>query len=228
MKVPVRLAAGLGAAAARLGAATWRCRRIHPDDGGPRATDGRLAPAVYALWHEHLLPLAVHYRARDVVVLVSLHRDGEALARVLEGMGYATARGSSSRGGGAGLRALAAAGRERRPIALAPDGPRGPRRRCKPGVVQAAAATGLPIVPVAAAATRGWRLPSWDRFLLPAPGAGVVICEGAPIRVPSRPSGAELEAWAARVGGELDRVATVCERAVRDARRPRVGGWDDG
>lgn len=218
--LPVPVLAGGAALAARVGIATWSFLRIPPDGGEPTPADGRLAPAVHALWHEQLLPLAVLHRARDAVALVSRHRDGEVLARVLRGLGYATARGSSGGGGAVGLRTLAAAGRSGRPLAVTPDGPRGPRRRCKPGVALAAAVAGLPVVPVGAAVTRGWRLASWDRFLIPAPGATVLVAYGAPIPVhdadPDR-----VDRWTRRIEDGIERCTRSCEEEAR-RRHPRA------
>lgn len=231
MRPPLGVVAETGTIAAQLGAIAWRFRRMHAEGGRLHAEGGRLhaeggrllpdggelEPAVYALWHEHLLPLAVCYRNSGAVVLVSRSRDGELLARVLERLGYRTVRASSSDGGATGLRALAAATRGGRAVAIAPDGPRGPRRRCKGGVVQVAAETKLPIVPVGAATTRGWRLTSWDRFLLPAPGALVLLCHGPAIRIPARVGRAELGAWTERVAAALNEATRACEHAARRA-----------
>jgi lysophospholipid acyltransferase (LPLAT)-like uncharacterized protein len=161
------------------------------------------------------------------VALVSRHRDGEILARVLDGLGYRTARGSSTRGGDSGLREMIRAGREGAPLAFTPDGPRGPARTCKPGVVRAAAATGMPVVPTAAAASSGRRLGSWDGFLVPAPGATVCVSRGAPIAVPASGDGTggddgaalerglDLEAFRRRVGRAIETERRRCEDAVR-------------
>ena len=73
-------------------------------------------------------------------------------------------RGSSSRGA---VGALLAAARELAGgaiVALTPDGPRGPRRELKPGVLAAAQRAGVPVIPVYAEVDRAWRLDSWDRF----------------------------------------------------------------
>lgn len=219
MKVPAGLAGLLAEAAARPLAASWRWRELDDED---RPTPMRpplpLEPAVYALWHEHLLPLALAHRGAGATALVSRHRDGEILTRVLDRLGHAAARGSSSRGGAEGLAAMVRAGAEGRPLAFTPDGPRGPARTCKPGVVHAAAETGLPIVPLSAAASRGRRLASWDRFLVPAPFARVVLARGDPIEVP-----AELgDAWTGEELRDRDRVTRWCDRVRQALERQRV------
>lgn len=251
MKLPAAAAAAAAGAAARALSASWRWR-VSRDEPGPAAAAGKrdrgeaagrregpgwrrvrppvpLEPAVYALWHEHLLPLALLHRGEGAVALVSRHRDGEILARVLDGLGYRTARGSSTRGGDSGLREMIRAGREGTPLAFTPDGPRGPARTCKPGVVRAAAATGMPVVPTGAAASSGRRLGSWDDFLVPAPGATVCVSRGAPIAVPASGGGDgtgdgggaepargfDLEAWCRRVERAIEAERRRCEDAVR-------------
>ena len=208
MKLPVPVVALLAEATARPLAASWRWRTPAEGVGSELrnvAPPLPLEPAIYALWHEHLLPLAFAHRGEGVTALVSGHRDGEILTRVLGRLGHRAARGSSTRGGEEGLEEMLAAAEEGHALAFTPDGPRGPARRCKPGVVLAAAATGLPVVPLAAAASAGRRLGSWDRFLLPGPFARVVVSRGDPLEVPGDLS----EAW----------------RRERDACRKRVRRW---
>lgn len=223
MKVPPALAAPLAAGTARTLAATWRWRRIDKDgEVRPVRPPLPLEPAVHALWHEHLLPLAMAHRGQGAVALVSEHRDGEILSRVLDGLDVEAARGSSTRGGEEGLREMVRAGRRGRPLAFTPDGPRGPARRCKPGVVRAAAATGLPVVPLSAAASRSRRLASWDRFLVPAPAAEVFVSRGDPLSVPEEAASAGedpdgeglLRRWTRRVERALEAERRRCEAAA--------------
>lgn len=227
LPVPVLALAGEGLAC--LGALTWRFRSAAAPagDGGGKAgrgrirPDGRLEHAIYALWHEDLLPLAVLHAGRGAAVLASRHRDGEVLVRVLGRLGYVAARGSSTRGGAEGLRELIRAGREGRPLAITPDGPRGPRRRCKAGIVRTAAATGLPVIPAAAAATVALRLPTWDRFLVPAPGSRVYVSHGPPLRIPADAGEEETAAWAERVGAAIEAEARRCRTRAEGARSSR-------
>jgi lysophospholipid acyltransferase (LPLAT)-like uncharacterized protein len=77
-------------------------------------------------------------------VLISQHRDGELIARIAERLGYATGRGSSTRGGEEGARDMLRLAEEGRVLAITPDGPRGPAEKVKPGLVFLASRTGLP------------------------------------------------------------------------------------
>jgi lysophospholipid acyltransferase (LPLAT)-like uncharacterized protein len=60
-------------------------------------------------------------------------------------------------------------------VAVTPDGPRGPARQFAPGALVAAQRAGAPVILVGAAASRAWRLRSWDSFIIPKPFARVTI-----------------------------------------------------
>lgn len=146
---------------------------VHNEDRYRRHTDnGR--PVILMLWHGRLLPLAWVHRHQRVAVLASRSADGEYIVRLLQHWGIGAVRGSSSSGGDIAFREMVRTIRAGTSIAITPDGPRGPRERIKPGVVQLAQMTGAPIVPLAAAATHAWWFESWDRFLVPRPFSRVV------------------------------------------------------
>jgi lysophospholipid acyltransferase (LPLAT)-like uncharacterized protein len=181
LKVPPATARALAAPAMRMLASSWRIRTEHEERWRPLYEARR--PHVYLLWHEVLLPLLWHHRRQDVAIVVSENRDGQYLADFALALGYRAVRGSSSRGG---ARALLGAVRELqagRAVAFTPDGPRGPRRELKPGVVAAAQRGGGVIVPIHARADRAWRLDSWDRFLIPKPAARITVTYGRPFEV---------------------------------------------
>jgi lysophospholipid acyltransferase (LPLAT)-like uncharacterized protein len=109
---------------------------------------------ILAFWHAHLL-LMLHSRyRRPISVMISQSKDGEYIARVFDWYGVDSARGSSTRGGSAALRELIRAARAGKNIVFTPDGPKGPARIAQPGVIAAAQATGLPVIPVAFAAKK--------------------------------------------------------------------------
>jgi lysophospholipid acyltransferase (LPLAT)-like uncharacterized protein len=109
---------------------------------------------ILAFWHAHLL-LMLHCRfRRPIAVMTSRSKDGEIMARVFDWYGVQSARGSSSRGGGAALRELIRYARAGSNLVFTPDGPTGPPRIAKDGVIYAAQSTGLPVVPIAFAAKK--------------------------------------------------------------------------
>jgi hypothetical protein len=149
------------------------------------------------------------YRGGRISVLVSQSTDGELIASTVARLGIDSSRGSSSRGGIGGMRSLLRKTAEGWDIAFTPDGPRGPLREVQPGVILAAAATGLPIQPVAVAASRAKLLRSWDRFVVPLPFSTVHFVYGEPLVVERR--GDTVEA-AAELKRRLDAAEAEAER----------------
>jgi lysophospholipid acyltransferase (LPLAT)-like uncharacterized protein len=171
----------VAAPAIKLLARSWRMRTVHEERWRPIFEARR--PHVFLLWHEALLPLLWHHRGQGVVIVVSEAREGQYLTDLAESLGYAAVRGSSTRGGARALLGAVRELQEGRSVAFTPDGPRGPRRELKPGVVAAAQRGGAVIVPIHAEAERAWRLHSWDRFLIPKPAAVVSVTYGRPFQV---------------------------------------------
>ncbi|HEX3915619.1 MAG TPA: lysophospholipid acyltransferase family protein [Steroidobacteraceae bacterium] len=140
-------------------------------------------------WHQHQLFCAKYLfeqRAAGVKlgVLISPSVDGEFGAIIVRRLGGEVIRGSSSHTGARALRdfyqALVHDGIS--PV-IAPDGPRGPRWKFKPGALLLAQLSQRPIVPLCYYASRAWQI-SWDRFVIPKIGARIVIAVGAPVYVP--------------------------------------------
>ncbi len=132
-----------------------RTMRIETVDAEGIATRWRRSEAsIIAFWHGRQLMLPLAYHGSGLTILISRHRDGELISRAMLAFGFDAARGSTTRGGAIGLRALVDAGRKGRDLAVTPDGPRGPREIVQPGVIQLARMTGLPIFPLAFGASK--------------------------------------------------------------------------
>ncbi len=156
--------------------------RIH-DDATMRAWEAEGRPFILAFWHRYLILMRYVYRGARMSVLVSQSWDGELTSQTLAHLGIDTCRGSTTRGGAGALRDLLRRARSGSDLCFTPDGPKGPLRKVQPGVIVAAAMSGLPIQPVALGATRRKLLRSWDRMLVPLPGSRVDIVCGAPLAI---------------------------------------------
>ncbi len=201
--------------------ALLRTARFEVDGGENLDAARRMGPAViHVLWHGRLLPLAWHRRDEGVVALVSRSADGEYLTRLLERLGFRTVRGSSSRGASASLRQLVRHARQGHPLALTPDGPRGPRERMKPGALLAAQLSGSAVLPTASAARPAWWFEGWDRFLVPRPFAKVRVVYGPPIAVPRDLDEGGMAALNDRVEAALRDVTARADAAVAAGGRP--------
>lgn len=208
-RIPLDLAVRLVRAALPI-SRTWRFR--HPDDPR-RPYRPLLKHEVHACWHEHLLPLTCLLAGQELATLASRDRDGEIISCILRRLGYEVARGSSTRGGSAGFRQLARSFAAGRGVILTGDGPRGPRRSLKEGTARIAMLMDSSVTVVGVAASTGPRLPSWDRFLIPAPGATVFVSL-APVLQDGAPDTGDIQA-------ALQREVARCEQAAREARRAR-------
>lgn len=168
---------------------------------------------IYAFWHQRQALLTYTHRGDGAHILVSRSKDGEIIAKVMELSGINAVRGSSSKGAAAATRELLEHAKAGRVIGFTPDGPKGPAREVKQGVLYLAQESGLPILPLASAASRSLVLErSWDKFQVPLPFSRLALAYDPPIRVAP---GDDLEAKKAELKAALDRVADQADRMAR-------------
>jgi lysophospholipid acyltransferase (LPLAT)-like uncharacterized protein len=187
-------------------------------------TNPHHAPAgagyLYAFWHENLSILPFLFGRRNVSALIGEHADAQLVAEVLGHLGMPTVRGSSTRGGvKAVLQILRQAGGNKH-LALAPDGPRGPRRRVQPGLLYLASRARMPIVPIAVGFDRPWRLGSWDRLAIARPWSSVVVLFGAPIPIAPKADRGELESQRQHFETSFHALSALTETWAETGRCP--------
>ena len=174
-------------------------------------------PTVFAFWHRSLLACAYRFRNLDIAILISPSFDGELIARTVKLLGFTPIRGSSSRGGAAGLRNMQAAYGAGHRCAFTADGPRGPVFVAKSGTAQLANSVGDLSSPDKSAGAwvgcfyalpnRAWELRSWDRFLIPKPFSRVILTW--PEHIPA------AEVTTASVQAGLDRAVAMAANPTR-------------
>ncbi len=169
---------------------------------------------ILSLWHENMiLPLLVLENS-GAVALVSQHFDGEVISRILHTFGMITVRGSSTRGGRAAYKKLIEVVRNRgKNVVFTPDGPTGPRRQTKLGIIKLAAETGIPIFVMGVAASRYRRLGSWDKMLIIFPFSKCVLKYSAPFYVPPTKDLPTLKSYShklTQLANQLDLEAESC------------------
>jgi len=185
------LASSIGPILIFLLGKTLRIKWIGEENLNPiREDKGRV---LYAFWHGRMLILSYSHRWQKIHVLISQHRDGELIASIIERLGFATIRGSTTRGGTKAIFEMAKKGVDGYDVAITPDGPKGPRFKVQPGTIYIAQRSGLPIIPVTNSAKSRWTLSSWDGFLIPKPFSKAVIMIGEPIYVSPESTPQELE-----------------------------------
>lgn len=176
-------------------------------------------PYIPAFWHGRMIFLTkVFNRFSGASVLISNHRDGELIARVLQRMGITAIRGSAARpgkadkgGAGAFREMLRRLKIKDAIVGITPDGPRGPRMRAAPGVIRLAEKSGAPIVACTWSGTHCILFKSWDRLMLPLPFGRAIVMMSKPIRIHDGQDDAERERARAMLEATLNRLTQACD-----------------
>jgi lysophospholipid acyltransferase (LPLAT)-like uncharacterized protein len=140
---------------------------------------------IFCFWHRCTLLAGWYFRNFHCSILISRSFDGELITRTLRLLGYDAVRGSSSRGGAAGLLALQGVIERGQPVVFTADGPRGPIYQTKIGPVKLAQMTGQPIGSFYLLPEQAWVMKSWDRFLIPKPFSRVAVSWSRKVAAPA-------------------------------------------
>ncbi len=204
-RILARTAGWLAAQLVRL----WLCTlRVYIDDANPiaspRASGSR--GLTYCFWHEDLLTWAYLFRGSGIHLLISHSRGGPLFGSVIEGLGIHATRDFGTERSGEN-------------VGVAPDGPRGPRQEFQIGALLLASRTEMPLVTMALAYDRPWRLSRWDKFVIPRPFSRVVLCVNKPLPVYVGAGSRSLEDQRLRVAGMMQESASRAEALLRRWRK---------
>jgi hypothetical protein len=109
---------------------------------------------IFCFWHGRLLMMPFANMRGKGKVLISRHRDGELIARVMKFFRLGSIRGSFRKGTVSSVREIINNLREGYDVAITPDGPKGPRYKVKDGIVELARLTGKSIIPITYSASK--------------------------------------------------------------------------
>lgn len=146
-----------------------------------------------------------------MAALTSRHADGEYVAEVMEAVGITPIRGSNNHGGTTAAKQLMTA-TQKHHITITTDGPRGPRRVVKPGVVFLASQTGQRIIPVGCSAKRAW-LPKgrWTDLIVPKPFTTAYVVGEVPLAVPPNLTKEQLAPYVTELQRRMDSAQTLAD-----------------
>ncbi len=191
---------------------TLRFEVIAEEGATPAAPPAR---GIFCFWHQCTLPCGWYFRKFRCSILISRSFDGELIARTLGLLGFQSVRGSSSRGGAAGLLALQQILAQGLPVVFTADGPRGPIYQTKMGPVKLAQMTQEEIGNFYLLPERAWTLNSWDRFLIPKPFSRVIVSWTRPVTPPAPDADATtLEVKRQELNEAIERARLNAERRI--------------
>ena len=128
------------------------------------------------------------------------------MAEGMRFLGIDSIPGSKSQGGLRALYALVRRLKNNSHIAITPDGPKGPARKIKNGVLLIAQRSGAKIYPSSFSAEKFWRFRSWDGMIFPKPFSRAVMVKGAPITIQSGATNQEMAVLSQSVEDALNEV----------------------
>lgn len=176
----------------------------------------RLGLVNFAHWHGDDLALLPWFGRINASLLISHSEDGEMLAQGARHLGYHVVRGSSSRGGASGLMNMIKASRQGYRGTFAVDGPQGPRHECKPGIVRLSQKTGVPLLPVAVAASHKYTFErSWTKSFLPLPFSRQVLLFGEPLTFGPEKDPQSVSRYCRQVEAALHKAHRRAEEILR-------------
>jgi len=141
---------------------------------------------IYAFWHENLpLHFTVNLRMKQpqiwlqhpMLFMKPIHVMVKLMG--LTEMAY----GSSGNSGKAALERVNAQLRNGYSTMINPDGPHGPIKKLKPGVLIMAKETGVPIIPITMYASPKWIINTWDKKKQPLPFSKIRVEFHEPIYI---------------------------------------------
>ena len=182
-------------------------------------------PVIWVGWHElNLVTVALHgvIRSRPALAFIPTGIAGAAVRGWIGEFGIVPVAVAGGALDGLALRRMREGLKNGSDVIIAVDGPAGPRRRVRPGALWLAAAAGVPIMPIGCAARPAFRVPRWDRHLVPLPGAAIAAAIGTPITHGLEPkSRAAAERLAAALDGLMERAAAMLDSPdAGEAARP--------
>ena len=143
-------------------------------------------PCLYAMWHGNQCCVFGLKNKGKTNVLISRSRDGDIVAAGVEMLGFKTIRGSKGKKGAveATLQMIDIL-KKGENCAMMVDGPKGPAKKVKDGIIKIAKLAGVPIVPMCwYSSNPNWlRFNSWDSFTVPILDVRLINLYGEPIYV---------------------------------------------
>lgn len=183
------------------------------------------AGGVYLLatWHKNIPSCILGQMGQTHLALVSRSNDGELVAKNLEWFGHKVVRGSSGKGATSALmEVIKAISEYQLPCAISVDGPKGPAKVPKSGIIHMAKTLQIPIIPYTAIADRVWCFhKSWDKLLFPKPWSNNYVIYGSPYWINKNLGNEELKLELEKLTQVLEEQETMAFKLINEKNTQR-------
>lgn len=176
-----------------------------------QAAQARERPFIFAAWHGMTMMLvgffATQYDLSRIVLILPDDWRGDTLRVFADKLGVTpfpmNLHGDASMAAARQLAKLVRQVKAGRDAYITPDGPEGPSYEIKPGITYIAQKADATILPLGAYTRHGYRVPRWDRYVLPYPFSKIAIQIGEPLVVKK---GADVTAVSTQLTHQLHHV----------------------
>ncbi len=164
---------------------------------------------IVCFWHSRLLmtPFCWNYE-KQFFMLISGHSDGQIISNAVSYFGIKTIVGSSFNNKLSSLKEIINQVKSRNIIGITPDGPRGPNKKVKNGIMSLAILADVPVIPLSFGAKYNKKINSWDQFFFIYPFNKFVAIWGKPLTVKK---GKNFENQKSILEKELNRITNLAD-----------------
>ena len=138
---------------------------------------------IFSVWHSHLLSIVHDLRNMEINALAGTHSDADLISHIATKWGWKMVRGSSKEKGSEAYKSMLRLIKNSNYslLFITPDGPSGPPKIPKKGIIRLAQNTNAGIIPIRVNYTRSWGFKNWDTFYLAKPFGTISIEYGQAI-----------------------------------------------
>ena len=138
---------------------------------------------IFSVWHGHLLSIVYDLRKMKINALAGTHSDADLISQIAIKWGWEMIRGSNKEKGAEAYKAMLRILKNPNSslLFITPDGPSGPPKKPKKGIIRLAQNSNTPIIPIRVSYTRSWGFKNWDTFYLAKPFGSISIDYGRAI-----------------------------------------------
>lgn len=171
---------------------------------------------IYITWHGRVAMAPYFWdKRKSLKALVSPHRDGQMIVKILNRFGIGNIDGSSNRHAQSAAVTLMHELKRGTTIAIIPDGPRGPSMTMRLSPLYFAQKTGKPVIGVTYSMKHALIVQrSWDRMLIPLPFQKGICAATEPFFVPENATKEELEIYRQKIENALNELTWGLDREL--------------